>query len=324
MSALSSSLQSNDYYVDAYSHISIHLEMLRDGPRTNTYHKALSDPSIFKDAIVLDVGCGTGILAIFAAKAGAKHVYALDASGPMTALARQIIADNGLEDVVTVVHSKLEDWHPPDLQVDVIVSEWMGYFLLYEGMLDSVLTARDRFMKPGGKMFPDKAILYLFSYNDPYDELAHFEDVCGVNMSAVKPLARAEPIVDIIDPRQVVSHPQPVLTLDLDTCPVGSTKSITVSFSIANKTTSNVTGIGGYFEVGFTHATPPVGFSTAPHATTTHWKQTLFPLYKNGPIEIKKNETLDGVCTIEENDKNRRDLDIKLQCAGEAYEFKIK
>jgi len=44
-------------------------------------------------------------------------------------------------------------------KVDIIVSEWMGYFLLYEAMLDSVLVARDKFLKPDGLMFPDQAIL---------------------------------------------------------------------------------------------------------------------------------------------------------------------
>ena len=133
--------------------------MLRDAPRTSTYHRAISStPGLFEGKVVLDVGCGTGVLAMFAAKAGAKEVVGIDASPDITALARRIVKDNGLDDVVTIHTTSLEEWTPPEegWKCDVIVSEWMGYFLVYEGMLDTVLTARDRYLRPTGVMYPDK------------------------------------------------------------------------------------------------------------------------------------------------------------------------
>ena len=51
----------------------------------------------------------------------------------------------------------MEEITLPVKQVDIIISEWMGYFLLYESMLDSVLWARDKYLAPGGKMLPDRA-----------------------------------------------------------------------------------------------------------------------------------------------------------------------
>lgn len=61
-----------------------------------------------------------------------------------------------------VFHSKVEDLVlPGDIKVDAIVSEWMGFYLLHEGMLDSVIAARDKFLKPGGKMFPESAVIYV-------------------------------------------------------------------------------------------------------------------------------------------------------------------
>lgn len=73
-------LKSNlDYYFRSYSNSGIHEEMLRDFERTAAYRRAiLRNRHLFKDKIVLDVGCGTGILSMFAASAGAKHVYAID------------------------------------------------------------------------------------------------------------------------------------------------------------------------------------------------------------------------------------------------------
>ena len=65
----------SDYYFDSYAQISIHEEMLKDKIRTNAYRDAiLKNKHLFKNKVVLDVGCGTGILSMFAAQAGAKHV----------------------------------------------------------------------------------------------------------------------------------------------------------------------------------------------------------------------------------------------------------
>ena len=149
-----------DYYFDSYGHFNIHEEMIKDKVRTETYMKAIVDnPAIFKDKVVLDVGSGTGILSIFAARAGARRVYAIEKAN-ISKFSRKIIEENGLSDRVIVIQGKVEEVEVPE-KVDVIVSEWMGYFLLYEAMLDSVIFARDKWLKPGGKMFPDKATLYL-------------------------------------------------------------------------------------------------------------------------------------------------------------------
>lgn len=68
-------MTSKDYYFDSYAHFGIHEEMLKDEVRTLTYRKAMyHNKHLFKDKVVLDVGCGTGILCMFAAKAGAKQV----------------------------------------------------------------------------------------------------------------------------------------------------------------------------------------------------------------------------------------------------------
>ena len=69
----------HDYYYNSYSSHHIHQEMLSDRHRTLTYQRAIEgNPEDFKGKVVLDIGCGTGILSIFAARAGAKHVYAIE------------------------------------------------------------------------------------------------------------------------------------------------------------------------------------------------------------------------------------------------------
>ena len=68
-------MTSKDYYFDSYAHYGIHEEMLKDEVRTLTYRNAMiHNKHLFKNKVVLDIGCGTGILSMFAAKAGAAHV----------------------------------------------------------------------------------------------------------------------------------------------------------------------------------------------------------------------------------------------------------
>lgn len=123
--------------------------MLKDEVRTLSYRNAIQqNPHLFKGKTVLDVGCGTGILCMFAAKAGAKKVIGVDMSNILDQ-AKEIVKANGFADTIHLVKGKLEE---VDLglkegeKVDIIISEWMGYFLLYESMLDTVLMARDRYL----------------------------------------------------------------------------------------------------------------------------------------------------------------------------------
>merc|ERR1712141_150970 len=133
-------MTSKDYYFDSYAHFGIHEEMLKDEVRTLTYRNSmLNNKHLFKDKVVLDVGCGTGILCMFAKKAGAKHVYGIDMSSIIDH-AKTIVKDNGMENDITLIKGKVEE-------VEIIISEWMGYCLLYESMLDTVLYARDKWLK---------------------------------------------------------------------------------------------------------------------------------------------------------------------------------
>ena len=101
----------------------------------------------------------------FAARAGAKHVIGVDMSS-IIEKARQIVDVNGLSDKITLLQGKMEEVSLPFPKVDIIISEWMGYFLLYESMLDTVLYARDTYLNPGGLIFPDKATMYVAGIED--------------------------------------------------------------------------------------------------------------------------------------------------------------
>ncbi|CAO2632769.1 Protein arginine N-methyltransferase 1 [Lemmus lemmus] len=132
-------MTSKDYYFDSYAHFGIHEEMLKDEVRTLTYRNSMfHNRHLFKDKVVLDVGSGTGILCMFAAKAGARKVIGIECSS-ISDYAVKIVKANKLDHVVTIIKGKVEEVELPVEKVDIIISEWMGYCLFYESMLNTVL-----------------------------------------------------------------------------------------------------------------------------------------------------------------------------------------
>ncbi|XP_009884000.1 PREDICTED: histone-arginine methyltransferase CARM1-like, partial [Charadrius vociferus] len=95
--------------------------------------------------IVLDVGCGSGILSFFAAQAGARKIYAVEAS-TMAQHAEVLVKSNNLTERIVVIPGKVEEVSLPE-QVDIIISEPMGYMLFNERMLESYLHAK-KYLKP--------------------------------------------------------------------------------------------------------------------------------------------------------------------------------
>jgi hypothetical protein len=80
--------------------------------------------------------------------------------------AREIVEANGMSDKITLLQGKMEEVVLPFDKVDIIISEWMGYFLLYESMLDTVLYARDKYLVKDGLIFPDKATIFMAGIED--------------------------------------------------------------------------------------------------------------------------------------------------------------
>ena len=202
-------LTSQDYYFDHYAHFSRHEEMLKDSVRTGTYrHAIFNNKHLFRDKVVLEVGCGTGILSMFAAKAGAKIVIGIDSSA-IVEQAKGIVEDNKLDHIVKIIRGKIEEVELPVPRVDIIISEWMGYCLYYGNMLESVLYARDKWLVEGGLMFPDRATLYVCAIEDRFykeDKFDYWDDVYGFSMSSIKTLSLAEPFIDRVNSKTVVTN----------------------------------------------------------------------------------------------------------------------
>mmetsp|Transcript_27342 Transcript_27342/g.69581 ORF Transcript_27342/g.69581 Transcript_27342/m.69581 type:complete len:344 (-) Transcript_27342:550-1581(-) len=310
---------SADYYFDSYSHFGIHEEMLKDGIRTRSYMNAIMNNAFqFKDKIVLDIGCGTGILSLFCSKAGAKHVYGIECSA-IADQAQQIVRDNGYEGRVTIIKGKVEEVTLPVDKVDIIVSEWMGYFLFYESMLDTVIYARDKWLAPNGVILPDKATLHIVGIEDgeyKAEKIDYWDNVYGFDFSCIKSLAMTEPLVDVVDPQQIATTTEQVLAVDIRTMRKEDA-TFKVPFTLTANRNDYVHAFVAYFDITFGAGHKPVFFSTSPKCKATHWKQTVF--YLEDVITICAGETISGELTCKPNDKNPRDLDIEM-----SYHFEGK
>ncbi|MCA9002399.1 MAG: class I SAM-dependent methyltransferase, partial [Planctomycetes bacterium] len=164
---------SSEGYFTSYADPGVHRLMLLDRVRTDAYRRALRE-AVTPDHTVLDVGSGTGILSLFAAQAGAKQVHSAEASD-MIHLAERIAYTNGLDENIEFHKGPVEALELPG-PVDILVSEWMGYFALAECMFESVLVARDKLLAKGGMMIPHAVDILLAPIED--DRL-NYEHGCG-------------------------------------------------------------------------------------------------------------------------------------------------
>ncbi|KHN46518.1 Hypothetical protein glysoja_044855 [Glycine soja] len=303
-------------YFHSYAHLGIHQEMIKDRVRTETYRDAIMQhQSSIAGKVVVDVGCGTGILSIFCAQAGAKRVYAIDASD-IALQANEVVKANNLSDVIVVLHGRVEDVEI-DEEVDVIISEWMGYMLLYESMLGSVINARDRWLKPGGLILPSSATLYMapVTHTDRYSDSVDFwRNVYGIDMSAMVSLAKQcafeEPSVETITGENVLTWPHVVKYIDSYSVTVQELESVTAKFKFNSMMRAPLHGFAFWFDVEFNgHAISSTNYqsttsfvdnhqmngsqrkrrtnpnealvlSTAPEDPPTHWQQVQYLFFQ--------------------------------------------
>ncbi|KAI2629697.1 protein arginine N-methyltransferase 1 [Hypoxylon sp. NC1633] len=303
---------SEQHYFNSYNHHGIHEEMLKDEVRTKSYMNAIvQNKHLFKDKVVLDVGCGTAILSMFAVKAGAKHVIGVDMS-TIIFKAKEIVQVNGMADKITLIQGKMEEIDLPFPKVDIIISEWMGYFLLYESMLDTVLYARDKYLVQDGLIFPDKATIFACGIEDGEykdEKIGFWDNVYGFNYTPLKDTALSEPLVDTVEIKAAVTDPTAVLTLDLYTCTTADL-AFSIPFKLTCRRDDFVHALVAWFDIDFTACHKPIRFSTGPHTKYTHWKQTVF--YLNQVLTVQQGEEISFKLDVKPNDKNRRDLDIKI------------
>ncbi|MDQ3234695.1 MAG: 50S ribosomal protein L11 methyltransferase [Pseudobdellovibrionaceae bacterium] len=307
-------------YFRSYSFISHQRSMLEDHKRTTAYYHAIvKNRRQFEGKVVLDVGTGSGILAMFAARAGARKVYAVEATS-MAEHARKLVEVNQLQNIVTVIQGTMETVELPE-KVDIIVSEWMGYLLLRETMLDSVLVARDRFLKPGGAMYPSHARLFWAPIKteesalrkEDYDRvMEHWEwflldmkNLYDIDMDVLSQAYIVEQKQKYlgggewaeVHPDQLLSAPVASVSLDMHQITIDELKAgVSGEGVVALHSQQPIEAICGWFDVSFrgspeNPADNPIELDTAPDAQgATHWGQTVFMIQP--PLQPQGQESV--------------------------------
>ncbi len=285
-----------------YQFLANQQHMLLDAQRTGAYHRGIThNRADFEGKTVLDVGAGTGILSIFAAQAGARKVYACEGT-PSADYARALVQANGFADRIEVVRARLDELELPE-KVDVIISEPWGFFLFHERMVEAFLLARDRFLKPGGRLFPGSGRVWLAPFTDPeifqarVTAAAFWEDrdFYGVDLSVMAQAATDElfwmPALGHVSPRQLMASPS-VHAFDFERLPLADLAEITLPFEYVASHPGPIHGLAGWFDVAFEGTGERVVLSTAPDAVETHWLQLRF-LFQD-PVFVAIGDRLRG------------------------------
>jgi protein arginine N-methyltransferase 3 len=313
----------------------IHETMLKDTVRTDAYRDFIyANKDLFKGKVVLDIGCGTGILSMFCAKAGAAKVLAVDNSDILDK-ARENIFNNGLDNIITCIKGKIEEVTLPVDKVDIIVSEWMGYCLLYEAMLPSVFFARDRYLKPDGLLVPSHSSMWVAPVSDAEyvaESINFWRDVYGFDMKAMQRGTLTDARMTVMPADAVCGSATAFRMLDLHTAKVED-----LVFEDKWQTTlaDNVDGLDGFLvwfdcffaqsrhEVVEATATAKewadagrerVAFTTGPFNTETHWRQGLFLVDKEKvkDVEVAPGKKLAGEIKYSIPEGHARGLNIKM------------
>lgn len=332
-------------YFRSYESLNVHELMIKDTARTEAYRDFLEkNEHLIRDKVVLDVGSGTGILSLFAARCGAKRVYAVEASA-IAELCQEIVNRNKFEGVIQVINDKVESVKLPE-NVDVIISEWMGFYLLHESMLESVIHARDKWLKPDGIILPSHASIYVCPVDMAgfcRDNFEFWEDVYGFDFTPFQERMVAahlsQPAVVSLKPQQLLSDAKEIISFDVKTVKLAEIQELEEKFSFQIYKHSVLHGFAAWFDVVFNpcigkrtqteesvetrtsnekttgnsvdHVTDQVTLSTSPESTETHWKQTVcfLPL----TVRVEEDEMICCKVSLCQDTENKRLYNISLQ-----------
>ncbi|EWM23599.1 Ribosomal L11 methyltransferase, PrmA [Nannochloropsis gaditana] len=331
-------------YFCSYAYLYHQKQMLTDHRRMFAYHEAImKNSSVFEGKTVVDVGTGTGVLAVWSAKAGAKRVVAVEYTD-MAKMARVIVAQNGVDAIVEVQQGSAEEMEEVEPgSVDIIVSEWMGYFLLRESMLDSLVRVREKYLKKeGGHMFPSHATMYWALIEDERErqvkeqeyqqaledwqtfshQTKEFYDLDMAGLTAQYEEEQKEYYLlssswAELRAEQVVAEPVVIRRLDLKSCTFEEIKGVPETpFQFVIPPNDNnepvyVSGFAGWFTTDFFGNAPgieplphPTTLSTAPDVGYTHWGQQVFHVVVG--LELFPGDVVEGTVTLVRQVENAR------------------
>lgn len=257
--------------------------------RRNAWYAAAIRRRVTPRSVVLDLGAGLGILGLIAAAAGARKVYLVEPE-PVVRLARRIAADNGLAERVEILEGRIEEVVLPE-PVDWILSVCTGNLLFSEDLLGSLYHARDRYLKPGGGVLPERAQLLARAVSAPHLHGRLFERWLepqeGIDFGAGRRFAVHEiqwPERDAL--RQTEPLAPAAVLVDLD---LGATRLTDCQGAARVRVTRGGAchGLVLWIEL-FAGDAPPL--SSSPWEPAVHWSPAFLPL--DPPLPLAPGDEL--------------------------------
>jgi SAM-dependent methyltransferase len=271
-------------YLD-YERVSHHRSMISDRTRTFSFREAINEV-VRRDSVVVDLGSGTGILALFAAKAGAARVYAIERTG-MIDVARQIAARNGIDNIIWLRADSSEVSLPEPCTV--LVSECLGYFALQENMLTDLLQFRERWLVPEGALIPQGVTLSLVPVEcaQAYDNVSFWASAgtdYGIDFEDLRQIGANSTYRHRFEQANLLAEPASVAQLDLRSA---TEASMDVECRFLMNRAGVFHGGAGYFGSMLSDS---VYLDTRP-GSFTHWQQEFFPASR--PYQVESGQRVD-------------------------------
>ena len=225
---------------------------------------------VTEDSIVIDIGTGSGVLAILAAKSGASRVIALDINENSIEYARAVAKQNGVDDRIVFVQSHFSDYYP-DERADVVICEMLSSMMLVEQQIPAALHAKNHLLKKGGSLLPHKVDIYIVPVEcDAMHQRWTFSDISFIPLPQTFDRNQATDLSDIAL----------VKAFDFTANDIDTEVDISVSFNIVDDGT--ITGFAGMFEACLL---PDIRLTME-----DGWRDLYLPLRKS--MNTKKGDTL--------------------------------
>jgi protein arginine N-methyltransferase 1 len=283
--------------------IEYHRTLVADRVRVAAFRDALAGVIEKGKSVVVDIGTGTGILAMLAAGLGAKKVYAYE-NAEIGAVAERLIKANKLRNIELIAARSTEIIDPP--RGDIVVSETLGNYALEEFMVETMNDARARHLKPGGTLIPGGLEQFVCPVIAPrvFDELTMWNRVGhGLDFSIARDMSLNNAYVRKFAPRELWGEARAAVAwdkLDFTQRNRMSRKGV-VTWKAAQKTT--VYGLALWWTA---HLTPRVPLSTSPLGPATHWEQLYFPALE--PMTVERGEQLSADLRSHSSEEGGTDL----------------
>lgn len=267
--------------------IEYHRSLIADVGRLTAFEAALAQVIRKGETIVADIGTGSGVLAMIAAKLGAKKVYAYE-HAEIGALAQRLIKLNKLRNIEIIPMRSTEIIEPP--LVDVVVSETLGNYALEEYLVETMNDAAARHLKPGGVLIPSRVEQVVAPVTAPRcrEELVAWDRIGrGLDFGPARVMGLNNAYVRTFPPAELLDRGRSAVTWD--------TLDLKVRNRFARKghaewrVDAPVT-VHGLALWWLAQLAPDVVLSTSPLAAATHWEQLFMPALE--PIALKAGETL--------------------------------